>query len=104
MHSLKGGQPYLLMEQSPSQVNWMQQNPHKRPGRMRVLSYQNLAHGADGIMFFQWRQSQAGAEKFHSAGVTHEGNGQHRIFQPAAQLGGEVKKLSAEGVGVRTTA
>ena len=65
MHSLKGGQPYLLMEQSPSQVNWMQQNPHKRPGRMRVLSYQNLAHGADGIMFFQWRQSQAGAEKFH---------------------------------------
>ncbi len=104
MHSLKGGQPYLLMEQSPSQVNWMQQNPHKRPGRMRVLSYQNLAHGADGIMFFQWRQSQAGAEKFHSAVVTHEGNEHNRIFQQAAQLGAGLKQLSADVVGSRTTA
>src|SRR3989440_9469127 len=104
MHLLKGGQPYLLMEQSPSQVNWMQQNPHQRPGRLRVLSYQNLAHGADGIMFFQWRQSQAGAEKFHSAVVTHEGNEHNRIFQQAAQLGAELKQLSADVVGSRTTA
>ncbi len=104
MHSLKGGQPYILMEQSPSQVNWMPQNPHKRPGRMRMLSYQNVAHGADGIMFFQWRQSQAGAEKFHSAVVTHEGNEHNRIFQQAAQLGAELKQLSADVIGSRPVA
>ncbi len=104
MHSLKGGQPYLLMEQSPSQVNWMPQNPHKRPGRMRMLSYQNLAHGADGILFFQWRQSQAGAEKFHSAVVTHEGNEHNRIFRQSAQLGAELKRLSADVIGSRPIA
>ncbi|TMD81982.1 MAG: beta-galactosidase, partial [Chloroflexi bacterium] len=50
------------------------------------------------------RQSQAGAEKFHSAVVTHEGNEHNRIFQQAAQLGAELKQLSADVVGSRTTA
>ena len=104
MRSLKDGQPYLLMEQSPSQVNWMPQNPQKRPGRMRMLSYQNVAHGADGIMFFQWRQSQGGSEMFHSAVVTHEGSEHTRIFQQAARLGAELKQLSPDVIGSRVPA
>ncbi len=104
MRSLKGGQPHLVMEQSPSQVNWMPQNPHKRPGRMRLQSHQAIAHGADGVMFFQWRQSQAGAEKFHSAVVPHEGSEHGRIFQQAAQLGEELKRLSAGVTGARVPA
>ncbi|MBA7676412.1 hypothetical protein ES703_84653 [subsurface metagenome] len=36
---------------------------------MRLWSYQAIAHGADGMMFFQWRQSRRGAEKFHSGMV-----------------------------------
>jgi beta-galactosidase len=103
MRSLKHGQPHLVMEQSPSQVNWMPQNPHKRPGHMRLQSFQALAHGADGIMFFQWRQSQAGAEKFHSAVVPHEGSEHGRIFQQAAQLGAELKQLSPDVVNSRIT-
>jgi beta-galactosidase len=104
MRSLKHGQPYLVLEQSPSQVNWMPQNPHKRPGHMRLQSYQALAHGADGVMFFQWRQSKSGAEKFHSAIVPHEGSEHGRIFQQAAQLGSELKVLSPDVVGSRITA
>ncbi len=104
MRSLKHGQPHLVMEQSPSQVNWMPQNPHKRPGQMRLQSLQAVAHGADGIMFFQWRQSKAGAEKFHSAVVPHEGSEHGRIFQQAAHLGAELQCLSANVVGSRITA
>jgi len=104
MRSLKGGQPFLVMEQSPSQVNWMPQNPHKRPGRMRLQSYQAVAHGADGVLFFQWRQSKAGAEKFHSAVVPHEGSEHGRIFQQVAQLGSELQKLSPVVVGSRISA
>ncbi|GAC1617275.1 MAG: hypothetical protein NVS4B11_06270 [Ktedonobacteraceae bacterium] len=63
MRSLKGGKPHMIMEQSPSQVNWQPQNPYKRPGRMRLHSLQAVAHGADGVMFFQGRQSQAGADR-----------------------------------------
>ncbi len=104
MRSLKGGKPHLVMEQSPSQVNWMPQNPHKRPGRMRLHSLQAAAHGADGVLFFQWRQSQAGAEKFHSAVVPHEGSEHTRIFQQAAQVGAELQKLSSEVANSRVHA
>ena len=50
-------------------VNW--RNVPKRPGEMRLWSYGAVARGAEGIMFFQWRQSKAGAEKYHSAMVPH---------------------------------
>jgi len=103
MRSLKGGKSYLVMEQSPSQVNWMPQNPHKRPGRIRLQSLQAVAHGADGIMYFQWRQSRAGAEKFHSAIVPHEGSEHGRIFRQAAQIGAELQRLSPDVVGSRIT-
>ena len=104
MRSLKGGQPYLVMEQTPSQLNWMAQNPQKRPGNIRLQNLQALAHGADGVLYFQWRQSQAGAEKFHSAMVTHEGNEHNRIFRQVAQIGKELAQLSPEVVGSRVTA
>jgi len=104
MRSLKGGKPHLVMEQSPSQVNWQPQNPHKRPGRMRLHSLQALAHGADGVLFFQWRQSQAGAEQFHSAMVSHEGSEHTRIFQQVAQVGTDLQRLSPDVVGSQVPA
>ncbi len=104
MRSLKRGQPHLVMEQSPSQVNWKPQNPHKRPGRLRLQTMQAIAHGADGAMYFQWRQSQAGAEKLHSAVVSHEGSEHGRIFRQAVQIGAELQQLSPEVVGSRISA
>jgi beta-galactosidase len=65
---------------------------------------QAIAHGADGIMYFQWRQSIAGSEKFHSAIVPHEGSEHGRIFQQAAQIGAELERLSPVVVGSRITA
>jgi len=103
MRSLTSGQPHMVMEQSPSQLNWMPQNPHMRPGRIRLQSMQAIAHGADGIMYFQWRQSKSGSEKFHSAIVPHEGSEHGRIFQQAAQIGSELERLSHNVVGSRIT-
>ena len=93
---LGGGKPWLLMEQPPSQVNWRAHNPVKRPGQMRLWSYQALAHGSDGVMFFQWRAARCGAEKFHSGMLPHGGT-ETRTFQEIEQLGNELKKLSAIG-------
>ncbi len=104
MRSLKGGQSYLVMEQTPSQLNWMPQNPHMRPGIIRLQSIQAVAHGADGVLYFQWRQSKAGAEKFHSAFVSHESSEYSRIFQQAARIGAELARLSPEVVGSRFSA
>lgn len=52
MRSLRGGQRWILMEQATSAVNWRQRNALKRPGLMRLLNHQALAHGANGLMFF----------------------------------------------------
>ncbi|MEV4472668.1 beta-galactosidase [Nonomuraea sp. NPDC049504] len=91
--SLNGGRPWLLMEHSTSAVNWQQpRNLAKKPGELRRNSLAHLARGADGIMFFQWRQSRAGAEKWHSAMLPHAG--------PDTKVFREVKALGAELAGL----
>lgn len=101
MRSLKHGQPFYLMEQVTSHVNWRDINLTKRPGEMRLWSYSNIARGGDGVMFFQWRQGRAGAEKFHGAMIPHSNNPESRTYQEVKQLGNELKKLD-DLVGART--
>src|SRR5260370_8810710 len=93
MRSLGRGRPWLLMEQTSNRVNWRDVNVAKAPGQMRLWSYQALARGADGVMFFQWRQSRAGAEKFHSAMVPHGRPEQSPTWHEVVKLGRELGRL-----------
>jgi len=93
MRSLAGGDPWVLMEQTTVRVNWRRRNVPKRPGRMRLWSFQAVARGAEGIMFFQWRQSKAGAEKFHSAMVPHVRPEESRSWEEVSRLGAELGRL-----------
>ncbi|KRE93457.1 beta-galactosidase [Nocardioides sp. Soil774] len=68
-----GGRPWLLMEHSTSAVNWQPRNRAKKPGEMIRNSLAHVAHGADAVLYFQWRASRAGAEKFHSGLLPHAG-------------------------------
>jgi beta-galactosidase len=94
MRSLKGGAPWLLLEQAPSAVSWREVNVPKAPGQMRLGSLQALAHGADGTMVFQWRQARFGPERYHSAMVGHRGE-HSRTFVEAAAFGAELAALAA---------
>lgn len=102
MRSLKHGRPWLLMEQAPSAVSWRPVNVPKRPGLSRLWSLQALARGADGIMYFQWRASIAGAEKFHSAMLPHGGTAS-RGWAETVRFGAELARL-APLAGTRTQA
>ena len=93
MRSLGGGDPWVLMEQTTVRVNWRERNVPKKPGQMRLWSMQAVARGAEGIMFFQWRQSKAGAEKYHSAMVPHVKPEDSRSWREVKQLGGDLAKL-----------
>lgn len=104
MRGLKGGQSYMLAEQSPNQQNWQPYNKLKRPGEVRLLSYQALAHGADTVLFFQMRQSIAGQEKFHGAIISHAGHENTRVFRESAALGHELDKLGDQFLRARTPA
>jgi beta-galactosidase len=92
--SLKKDRPWVLMEQVTTQVNWLATNVLKRPGVMRLWSLQAVARGADGVMFFQWRAAQGGAEKFHGALVGHAGAGESRVWREVTALGADLKKLA----------
>jgi beta-galactosidase len=94
MRGLKQGQPFMLMEQTPSQQNWAPYNALKRPGVMRLWSYQAVARGADTVMFFQLRRSVGACEKFHGAVIEHVGHEHTRVFRECAQLGKELGQLS----------
>lgn len=102
MRSIGGGRPFALMEQTPSTAAWRPYNELKRPGVMRLWSYQAAAHGADTIQFFQMRQSRGGYEQFHGAVIDHSGTDRTRVFRETAALGKELQKLGAATLGGRT--
>lgn len=91
--SVAGGAPWLLLEHSTSGVNWQPRNPAKAPGQMARNSLAHVARGSEGAMFFQWRQSRRGAEKFHSAMLPHGGTGT-RVFREVTELGAAVGALA----------
>lgn len=89
------GRPWLLMESTPSQVNWQAISPLKRPGVHQLVSLQTIAHGSDGVMYFQWRKSRGSSEKFHGAVVDHVGHEHTRVFEDVAALGRTLGQLDA---------
>lgn len=103
MRGLKD-QPFMLMEQTPSQQNWQAYNSLKRPGQMRAQSWQTVAHGADTIQFFQLRRSKGACEKFHGAVISHSGSDETRVFKECSQLGAELKALGDETLGASNPA
>jgi beta-galactosidase len=104
MRGLKEGKPFILAEQSPNQQNWQPYNKLKRPGEVRLLSYQAMAHGADTCLFFQLRQSVGGQEKFHGAVISHGGHDNTRVFRESAKLGQELKQMGDAFIGGRIKA
>lgn len=104
MRGLKNGDPFMLMEQTPSQQNWQPYNSLKRPGQMRNMSYQAVAHGADTVQFFQLRRSVGACEKFHGAVIDHVGTEYTRVFREIEELGKELNNLGEQLIGARTPA
>lgn len=90
---IAGHRPWFLMEHSTSAVNWQPVNLAKTPGELARDSLLHVAHGADAVCFFQWRQSAAGAEKYHSAMVPHAGE-DSELFRSVVELGQTLEALA----------
>ena len=92
-YSMKG-KPFLLMESSPSFTNWQPISKQKKPGITELAALQTVAHGADSVLYFQWRASRGAEEKFHGAVVGHDGRQDARAFIETVQVGEKLEKLS----------
>jgi beta-galactosidase len=104
VRGLKGGAPFWLMEQTPTVTACRDVNPVKRPGVMRLWSWQAVAHGADAVLFFQMRQSRGACEKYHGAVLDHAGRTDTRSFREVAALGAELERIGDAVLGARTPA
>lgn len=96
--------PFLILECTPSQVNWHPINRAKRPGMHLLSSVAKLAHGSDSIMYFQWRKSCGSSEKLHGAVVDHDDSEHNRVFQEVTAVGElleRVKELKGTQVQAR---
>ncbi|TDB78260.1 beta-galactosidase [Micromonospora sp. KC723] len=87
------GRPWLVNEHSTSAVTWQTHNVAKRPGEMRRNTLAHIAHGADGALFFQWRASRFGSEKFHSAMLPQAGTSS-QVWRDVVALGADVRALT----------
>ncbi len=91
--SMKNGEPFFMMECTPSLVNWHKVNKLPRSGRNALAAIQAVAHGADSVQYFQWRKSRGGYEKFQGAIVDHCGHENTRVFREISRVGANLEKL-----------
>ncbi len=56
-----------IMEQQPGPVNWAPHNPSPASGMVRLWTLEAMAHGAEFVAFFRWRQPPFAQEQMHSA-------------------------------------
>lgn len=89
-----GGKPWLLMEHSPAAVNWQPRNVPKSSSETIRHAMSHIGRGSEGVMFFQFKQSRGGSERYHSAMVPHVGE-DSRIFRTMEQLGRRIEQLGA---------
>ena len=95
---------FWVMEHKAGNVNWADVNSLIRPGVMRLFTYQWISRGADGVLYFLWRQPRIGSEKFYGGVLTHDGRADGRVYQEFKQVGTELELLSAVLKGTRVKA
>ena len=93
MRSLKG-KPFFQMESCPTSTNWQSVSKLKRPGVLFAQSMQAVAHGGEGALYFQVRQSRGASEKFHGAIIDHYGGNDTRVFKEVCKTGRALEKIS----------
>jgi len=79
---------WWVMEQQPGPVNWAAWNPVPKPGMVRLWTWEALAHGAEVVSYFRWRQAPFAQEQMHA--------GLHRPDRVRSPGGEEVAQVAAE--------
>ncbi len=88
-HDLTRGfkrQNFWLIETQPGSVNWSSINNTLNKGEARAMAWHAVAHGADAVLYWQWRSALGGQEQYH--GTLVDQSGQPRPFyEEVQQLG-----------------
>lgn len=85
---------WWVMEQQPGPVNWAPYNPAPLPGMVRLWTLEAVAHGAEVVSYFRWRQAPFAQEQMH-AGLLTSNNHPAPALAEARQTADNLKKLGA---------
>jgi beta-galactosidase len=87
-------QNFWVMETQPGSVNWSPLNNALDPGETRALAWQTVGHGADAVLYWQWRSAPNGQEEYH--GTIVGANGEPvPLYPELQQLGADFDRASA---------
>ena len=84
---------FWLMETQPGNVNWAKTNNVLNRFEARAMAWHAVAHGADALLYWQWRSALGGQEQYHGTLVDQAGL-PRPFFDEAQQVGQEFAQLS----------
>jgi beta-galactosidase len=84
---------FWVMETQPGTVNWAPVNNSLDRGETRAMAWQAIGHGADAVLYWQWRSALNGQEQYHGSIVGPDG-GPLPLYAEIAQTGGEFERAA----------
>ncbi|MGQ9631041.1 MAG: beta-galactosidase [bacterium] len=87
------GRPFWVIEEQSGPSGWEIVHSTPRPGEIRLWTYQAIAHGADGIVYFRWRTCRFGTEEFWHGILDHDSIPRRRYYE-VKRTGEELSKIS----------
>jgi len=97
MHDFVRGwkrQNFWVMETQPGSVNWAPINTTLDPGETRAMAWQAIGHGADAVLYWQWRDALNGQEQYHGALIGPDGT-PLPIYDEIRSIGSEFERAFA---------
>lgn len=94
---------WSVLEQQPGPVNWARYNPAPLPGMVRLWTLEAMAHGAELVSYFRWRQFPQAQEQHH-AGLLRPDSEPAPGLAEAAHSARDIAQLGAAGAAPRQVA
>jgi len=85
---------FWVMETQPGSVNWAPVNTTLDRGETRAMAWQAIGHGADAILYWQWRDALNGQEQYHGAIVGSDGS-PLPIYSEIRRIGSDFESAAA---------
>lgn len=83
---------WWVMEQQPGPVNWAPNNPAPLPGMVRLWTLEAIAHEAEAVCYFRWRQAPFAQEQMH-AGLLRPDSQPAAVYPEVESTAREIKEL-----------
>ena len=84
-------QNFWLMETQPGSVNWSGVNNALDRGEVRSMAWHAIGHGADAVLYWQWRSALNGQEQYHGSLLAPDGQ-PRPVYREIQQLGRELER------------